>query len=286
MNFRHRQTRSEDVLVAAMQALETITLRCCGGGGGTKNGRASVQEALLVKIENHADRGDDPINNHGGTTAFSADTSGDGSASGARDTSKAATYDSSVTSTTPGSILRSDDEDRWNATGSQGRTGLPGLERGEKGAGGAHVWAIKSFRRGRGDGEREDTELGVIAVALRLVDSYSRDDSRTIVRRAGAARVAASALSLLRALLTDRRGSGRPRRDVEEEKGGQLGGQLEDGRDGDDEEDASLASCVDELCREQVSISLGLPSWLYFVCRRGWVVFQPAVRSGLSKRTK
>ncbi len=221
-----------------MQALETITLRCCGGGGGTKDGRASVQDALLVTRENRADRGDDTIIDFDGATAFSATTSGNGNASGARD--------SSFASTAPGSILRGDDEDRSNATDGHGRTGLPGLERGEKG--GAHVWPIKSFRRGRDDGGGEDTEIGVTALALRLADSYSRDDSRTIVRRAGAARVAASALSLLRALLTDFRGRGRPRREVGEEKGDQL----EDAGDGEDEENASLASCVDEFCREQV----------------------------------
>ena len=44
---------------------------------------------------------------------------------------------------------------------------------------------------------------GVTAFALRVADAFSRDDSRTIVRRAGAARVATGALDLLRALLTD-----------------------------------------------------------------------------------
>jgi len=230
-----------------MQALETITLRCCGVGSGTKNGRASVQDALLTPSGNHADGGDHTINDCDGTTAFSAATSGDGNAFGVRDAFKAKTYESSVTSTAPGSILR-DDQDRWVTTDGRGRAGLPELERGEKG--GAHIRVINSFRRGCGDGGEDDTEIGVTAVALRLADSYSRDDSRTIVRRAGAARVAASALGLLRALLTDRRGSERPRREVKEEKGGQL----EDEETGEDEETASLASCVDEFCCEQVSL--------------------------------
>lgn len=44
---------------------------------------------------------------------------------------------------------------------------------------------------------------GTASFAFNIADLYSRDDSRTIVRRAGAARTAASALSLLRAVLTD-----------------------------------------------------------------------------------
>lgn len=44
---------------------------------------------------------------------------------------------------------------------------------------------------------------GTASFTLNVADLYSRDDSKTIVRRAGAARTAASALSLLRAVLTD-----------------------------------------------------------------------------------
>lgn len=44
-----------------------------------------------------------------------------------------------------------------------------------------------------------------------MADAYGRDDSRIIDQRAGAARVGAYALNLVRALLTDHeRGPGRP----------------------------------------------------------------------------
>lgn len=57
--------------------------------------------------------------------------------------------------------------------------------------------------RGAGGWRRQP---GATAFALRVADAYSRDDSRTIVRRAGAARVAGRALDLLRGLLTESRG--------------------------------------------------------------------------------
>lgn len=79
---------------------------------------------------------------------------------------------------------------------------------------------------GRGDEE----SVGATGFALRVADSYSRDDSRTIVRRAGAARVAASAFNLVRALLTDCSG-------VCNREGGK----------------SSLPSIIDEFCAEQVS---------------------------------
>ena len=49
----------------------------------------------------------------------------------------------------------------------------------------------------RGDG------TGATAFALKVAEAYSCDDSRTIVRREGAARVAVGALGLLRVLLAD-----------------------------------------------------------------------------------
>lgn len=55
-----------------------------------------------------------------------------------------------------------------------------------------------------GTGTRESLqESGAVRFALWVADVFSRDDSRMIVRRGDAARAAASALCLLRAMLTD-----------------------------------------------------------------------------------
>lgn len=77
--------------------------------------------------------------------------------------------------------------------------------------GGSSVTSSTSHLTGGGRGRdlncgragKENREGGTTSFALRVADSYSRSDSRTIVKRAGAARVAASALGLLRSLLVD-----------------------------------------------------------------------------------
>lgn len=70
---------------------------------------------------------------------------------------------------------------------------------------------------------------GAAWFSIRVADAYSRDDSRTIVRRAGTARVTAGAFGLLRAILTD----AEEKRDPE----------CDEGTSGD---------CLEELCREKV----------------------------------
>lgn len=81
------------------------------------------------------------------------------------------------------------------------------------------------------------TSGGAASFALQVADAWSRDDSRTIVRRAGAALTAASALSLLWAVLMD----------------AELGG--DKNQKGDDVVTPSLSvsSAVDEFVEGQVS---------------------------------
>lgn len=129
-----------------------------------------------------------------------------------------------------------------NANDSQGAGELPGQQQGVE-----HAAVKEPFGRGRGKGGGEEKGIGATAFALRVADSYSRDDSRTIVRRAGAARVAASALGLLRALLTDCNGGGGQREEKEQEEGAQ-----QEGEENEDEEQASLTCCIEEFCNEQV----------------------------------
>lgn len=80
---------------------------------------------------------------------------------------------------------------------------------------------------------------GAMSFAIRVADAYSRNDSRTIVRREGAARVVGSALSLVRALLTDVR-----RWDPEGACGGEQNAQDGDG---------APHICPTEFCTEQVT---------------------------------
>lgn len=222
-------------MVAATQALETIALRCCGGGGnGTRNGRACVQGALLLPNKSHGRHGDGNGDNGDG---FSATSSGAANYSGGD--SVLDTCDvSAVSAATSSSFPEVDVDDFAAATAdTQRREALVGITRNRE-----FAESIKNSRRG--DGRREASDVGATAFALRVADCYSRDDSRTIVRRAGAARVAASALSLLRALLTDcgqRKLAG-----GDEEEGFQRDAEIED-----DEDEASLASCVEEFCDEQ-----------------------------------
>eukprot|EP00903_Cladosiphon_okamuranus_P013556 g12627.t1 len=233
--------RSEDVLVAATQALETIALRCCGGGSGTKNRRACVQGALLLSNQNDARRGVESGENEGDSLEASTEAvyhSGDESG-----TSKLDMNDISTVSEGTGCILPADNGDGIGTatTDSQGRMVFPGLPRDGNATSAA---GIGSSRRGQAQWQREGNEIGATSFALRVAYSYSRGDSRTIVRRAGAARVAASALSLLRALLTDFSQRRQAREDIEPR--GER-----DARTENDEDEASLACCVQEFCDEQ-----------------------------------
>lgn len=107
---------------------------------------------------------------------------------------------------------------------------------------------------------QQECGAGVTAFLLRVADAYSRDDSRTVVRRAGAAGVAAGALNLLRALLVDSgelQGYG-------EEEGRERGGEEEEKKEGEEEEEGkqrreedekekeSYFASMDEFCEEQV----------------------------------
>lgn len=241
--------------MAVTQALETIALRCCcggGGGGGTKNGRACVQDALLQPNQNHACHGVGNSEKEG--VFFETSTEAVYYSGGDDGTSKLDTCDISAISEGTGCSLPEADGDGVGTatTDSQGRGGLAGLPRDGNGKCAA---GMGNLRRGNAPWEREGTEIGATSFALRVADSYSRDDSRTIVRRAGAAKVAASAVSLLRALLTGFWQRRQARGDVE--TGGERGLETED-----DDDEASLACCVQEFCDEQV------PSW---ACRAGYV---------------
>lgn len=96
---------------------------------------------------------------------------------------------------------------------------------------------LQSFRGKSSEGEAAVAmtvaeEAGATGFALRVADAYGRDDSRIIVQRAGAARIGAGALNLVRALLTDHeRVPGRPT--ITEEGGLQT-------------------AVVNEFCNEQV----------------------------------
>lgn len=231
--------------MSASQAMETVALRCCWGGGKSKSGRACVQGALLLSNQNHACHGDksgEKDNVVFATTTEAVSYSGSDGGD-----SKAATCDRSAVSAATGCSFAEVGGDGvgTDTTHSQGREALVGLAtRGNCAEG------TKSVRRGHAEWEREGTEIGATSFALRVADSYSRDDSRTIVRRAGAARVAASALSLLRALLTDR---GQRR----QTGGGVETGSQRDAKTEDDEDEESLACCVQQFCDEQVR------SWAY-----------------------
>lgn len=245
--FLHRHTRSEEVLVTATQALETIALRCCEGGGGAKNGRACVQDALLLSNQNHAFHDDANGENEDILSATLTGgvnySRGDGGASNAD-----ACDVSAVSAATSSSFPEVDGVGVGTATtDGQEREALVGLTKD-----GDSAESMEISRRGHAEWEREDAEVGATSFALRVADSYSRDDSRTIVRRAGAARVAASALGLLRALLTD---CGQRR---QAEDGAENGVQRDTGTEYDEDDEASLACCVEEFCDEQV--------FWYFLC--------------------
>lgn len=251
--------------MAATQALETIALRCCWGGGGTKNGRACVQDALLSSNENYAHHGGKKGGNEGVSSATSA-----GAAvyySGGNDgASEADTCDVSAVSAATGcSFSEVDGDDVGNGTDTSTGTGT--IDSQERKAlvvlvrDGKCAEDTKNSGQSHAYWEREGSKIGATSFALRVADSYSRGDSRTIVRRAGAARVAASALSLLRALLTD---SGQRRQvdgDVETKGRGEV--ETEIGQD-----EASLACCVQEFCDEQVLALSGICSKRAGFCRR------------------
>lgn len=59
---------------------------------------------------------------------------------------------------------------------------------------------ISSSGPGDGNDEKED---GAVGLSIGFADAYSRDDSRAIVQRVGAARITVSALDLLRIVLCD-----------------------------------------------------------------------------------
>eukprot|EP00752_Nemacystus_decipiens_P009155 g8177.t2 len=232
--------RSEDVLVAATQALETIALRCGRAGGGTENGRACVQSALLLSNENHAHHRDENDENEG--ALFEASTVSACYSGGAF---RADTCDISASASNASgrSLTEADDGDVDTTTADrQEKLTVGGLARGGRCSEG-----MENSTRRHAEWERQDPEIGATSFALRLADSFSRDDSRTIVRRAGAARVAASALSLLRALLTD--GGHRKKLGREVGTGGERDAETDDDEENGD--DASLACCVKEFCDEQ-----------------------------------
>ena len=224
--------------MAATQALETIALRCCRGGGGTNNGRACVQDALLPSNHNHACHGDESS----ATESIFFETSREVAyySGGDAGASKMDRCDVSAFSEGTGSSLPEAEGSGVGAASTASKGLGLGLARDESCADG-----MGNFRRGRAQWERGGTAIGATSFALRLADSYSRDDSRTIVRRAGAARVAASALSLLRALLTDY--GQRQQARVDAETGVERDVEAED--DGDE---TSLACCAQEFCDEQV----------------------------------
>ncbi|CAM9879890.1 unnamed protein product [Ascophyllum nodosum] len=147
-------TRSEDVLVAGSQALETITLRCGALG------RTLVQDALSTHPV--------PCGNTINCLASASERSSTA-------TGRHASYKSQA-----GTVLSS-----------------PGDE-------------FKGLESSSGDSGGCLGPTGAIGFALRLADAYGRDDSRTIVRRTGAARVGACAFNLVRALLSDRWGGELP----------------------------------------------------------------------------
>lgn len=218
-----------------MQTLETIALACCGGG--TKRARSSVQNALLSPIHHHHSRiGDDEKVDAG--ESLSPTASADGLAD-------------------PGAPADGNDGDA-TATGDRNDNDAIAERGGEKRSsnccqsGAANqVGTMECFRQGRGNGDGGAGGTGATAFALRLADSYSHDDSRTIVRRAGAARVAASAFCLVRALLTDWKGIGGgsgERLGCQDEANGEGKGQE---REQDDREEA-LVDCIDEFYEEQV----------------------------------
>lgn len=213
-----------------MRTLETIALRCCGGGA--KNGRASVQNALLPPTHCHQSDFSEAENVGPGKELFTT-----GMPDG-RDVLRASADRSDGDPTKNGDCDHNKAivervEERRNYTRRQGRVV-------------DQAGAVKIFSRGRGE---DAGRTGAIAFSLRVADSYSRDDSRTIVRRAGAARVAATAFGLLRALLTaESRGAGGERR------WGQDDGNEEDTGKEEEEngEELALARCVDEFHEEQV----------------------------------
>ena len=153
-NIDGSHTRSEDVLVAGSQALETITLRCGALG------RTLVQDALSTHPV--------PCGNTINCLASASERSSTA-------TGRHASYKSQA-----GTVLSS-----------------PGDE-------------FKGMESSSGDSGGCLGPTGAIGFALRLADAYGRDDSRTIVRRTGAARVGACAFNLVRALLSDRWGGELP----------------------------------------------------------------------------
>lgn len=80
------------------------------------------------------------------------------------------------------------------------RTGMRSFETTCEGA------MIEKYRSlpssGPGDGN-EEKEEGAVGLSIGFADTYSRDDSRAIVQRVGAARITANALDLLRIVLCD-----------------------------------------------------------------------------------
>lgn len=244
--------------MATTRALETITLQCCSGG--TKNGRACVQQALLLSNRQHRynnhHHGDE---NHAGKDALSTITTTGNSYPGGGDDYNAEPPDCSFELAALSSTCSEGDRDGSCAADDCQGAGevLVGARNVE------HPAVEEPFGRGRGDGGEHEKGIGATAFALRVADSYSRDDSRTIVRRAGAARVAASALGLVRALLTDCIGSGGQR----EEKEGEERVQQEGAADEEDEKEASLA-CIEEFCREQVPAKDTVIHMYGVICRK------------------
>lgn len=281
--------------MASTRALETITLQCCWGA--KKSGRASVQQALQPLSTNrqqqlHRDLQHHHHPRHGGgggnnsvgedissatattTTAGSSYPGGSGGGEGSCGSSSSSfapaaavssNYPEAVSST---NYPEEGDRDGSTHNANNGRKGtgkkrVPGLE--ERGVERTLIIKEAPFGRGRGEtkGGKEEAGIGATAFALRVADCYSRDDSRTIVRRAGAARVAASALSLLRALLTDCcSGSGGGQREEEERQQEEEGG----GEQEEDEEDKSLACCIEEFCSEQVQYLFQCGPCVLMVC--------------------
>lgn len=240
--------------MTGMRTLETIALRCCTGG--TKDGRSRVQNALILSDQHyHTHDGDGADDCRNSLSAITA----------ANPVGFPGVESLNEESNTPTASSVDDHplEDERNDVDAAARSS----DAMSSSCSRRDYRANESFSLGEGGGGGRGT--GTIAFALTVADAYSRDDSRTIVQRAGAARVVASAFNLVRALLTDwRRGWGQRRKcdgRQGKEEGEKEEAQQEDEAEEDAEEEESLACCVEEFCNDQVkfqSIRGCMPGWV------------------------
>lgn len=240
----NRHPSSGEVLVAGMRTLETIALRCCTGG--TKDGRSRVQNALVLSDQHcHTREGDGADDSRDSLSAITT-ANPDGFPGVESLNEESNTLAASSVDDQP---LEDDRNDVDAAEQSLDGMSSSCSRRDDR--------AYENFSLG--DGPGRGRAPGTIAFALRVADAHSRDDSRTIVRRAGAARVAASAFNLVRALLTDRRRDWGQKRKCDGRQGKEEGEKEEAQQEDKAEEDAedaeeeeSLARCVEEFGKNQV----------------------------------